>query len=309
MMQCKSLIIKLVTIYFLTTLGLGCINSRVPDFHFSILLFMNDGGIKKVSPEGSQYIGRLDFFKKENIEDSRQLWAGQLINEEFITFSKNSPGIIGYDLRTNKSEIIFTVDEDIRSKLGKSVGSIDEVMLSSYPNILFKNKKKIIFYSVTISNCFQIDLEKLDITHLPIYDNLGSQLSMVDDSKIYYVNENSKICVYNLDQGTHDVLNITGMFPTVSPNGQMLAYIKSRSISEGVEIFYFNDKKIKKVKSFFINGIKPRLRWSSDSKLIAVQGWSDFSPQPLYIINVETGKVVFKIKDNVAENWFFSCKS
>ena len=290
----KSKIMDLKTIalfFFLIGVSEGIVLGN-PKLNFNMLLIMKDGKISKVSPNKSQELINLNFEKDTSI------WGGLLIGDSFLSF-ENKYKIFSYDLATGKKKMLINLEGKLKTSLT--------------PNeIIYQDNNRLIVsatepttskHGIFKSLIFLIEGKEKRISQIPISNNIDGNVSVIEN-KIYFTKTDGKIYVF----GGKDIrsIDIIGRYPTISPNGLKLAYVIPGKIFETVNILNLESKESKEVISFWgANTVNPKIRWSPDSRLIAVHKRSDISPKPLYILDTDEGKVVFKVKKNVADNWFF----
>lgn len=137
-----------------------------------------------------------------------------------------------------------------------------------------------------------------------IIKNCGSPYFSVYNSKVYFVDFSGEICEFM--EGTTKHLELKGRFPSVSPDGKMLAFASFGMVNDHVNIYEFNTKNIISMISFFgPEVVNPIIRWSKDSDYIAVKKKSDLKSGPVYIVNTANKNILQKIEDGHACNWFF----
>ncbi len=158
-----------------------------------------------------------------------------------------------------------------------------------------KQKRRIILYQ------FEQDTKKT--RKMPITDCNRTEFSY-SKGRVYYTSSNGTICEC-VDSQNHS-LGVKGICPIISTDSSKIAYISYGFLGEGVYIYDLRTKEKTSIVNFFgHNSILPTIRWSNDSKLIAIKRKSDLFPQPLYVVNILTKKIVSKLRDAHVCNWFF----
>lgn len=194
-----------------------------------------------------------------------------LLSEELLLDKNYKPWLIGY---VDNQKIIFSAQRYDR------YASID--------------KQRHHYY------LYQIDRMKKAIQKIPIA-NCGSANFSFHDNILYYTNENGEICKYSDKQ--IQLLGFKGNSPTISPDGNRIAYISFGLIKYGIHVYDFHVKKKNTVIKF--GEAWPIIRWSENSHFIAVKKRSDVSSNSLFLIDTLTSKNVYKFYESHACNWFF----
>lgn len=225
-------------------------------------------------------------------------WGGAIYRNYYYVFEKKHR-IFRYNLQNGNNNFILDLEGAIKESL-----TLREILYVDTDKIFFSATKPISSaQGIYKSFFFVVNLKTIQVSQLPIYDNVDGNLSIYKN-KFYYTRNDGMICVYN--GANVESTGIIGRYPTIAPNGLKLAYKTSSNLFEVVKIYCLNSRKTKNAIRFFGEStVNPIIKWSSDSRLIAVHKRSDLTPKPLYIIDTEEGKTIYKIKKNVAENWFF----
>jgi hypothetical protein len=289
-------IIGLISLICLVTLIMGSegVSSQKD---FTLLHFACSGELGVSSGEKMEIIS-----DKYHLGDVQR---GMLFKEYFLTIDTNSLGEAKLEC-TNLKSRQTTYLSDLDSVVEKNytpwgIGYVDNklIILSAYEydiNVTIdKQKRHALLY--------QFDRYTKTTQKMPISDCSLTEFSYYR-GRIYYTSTDGTIheCIGYKNQS----LDIKGMCPIISPDGTKIAYISYGIFGDGVYIYDFQSKEKTSVIGFFGPGsIWPTIRWSSDSKLVAIQRKSDLFSQPLYVVNISTKKVVCELKNAYACNWFF----
>lgn len=132
----------------------------------------------------------------------------------------------------------------------------------------------------------------------------GSPYFSVYDEKVYFVDLNGQIAEFV--EGATKLLGLKGRFPSVSPDGKMIAFASFGLINDHVYVCEFSTINEMSLISFFgPEVVNPIIRWSRDGDHIAVKKKSDLKSGPIYVVNTSNKCIVQKIEDGHACNWFF----
>ncbi len=251
----------------------------------------------KTSPDQEEFVASLNLSTMECAPSS-----GLLIDDSFYIFEKfptREDNLVRVNIFSGKKESIYTFPNQ----------SIGENYRAG--TIIFIDESKILFVASTRSfgkyifdfNVFIFDRQLNKTRKIPLI--MRSGLSTIDGDKLFFCDDKNQISVY--EDGKIEYLGIEGRNPTISPNGEYIAYISTGKLIERVKIYNIKNKTSKTIHSF----IGPRvvshiLRWSSDSNLLAFHKVSDISLKPLYVVDISNGQVVHKFKKNWSKNWFFT---
>ena len=243
--------------------------------------------------------GNIKSQTKIIFDENKNHWGGIIYNEKYYVFEKKYQ-IVSYDFQTGTKDIVLDVERGIEDNLIPS-----KILYISDDKLYFSAAKSdSSIHGIFKFYFFVVNLTTNQISQLPIYDEGDGRLCLYQN-KIYYARNDGVICVY--DGEKIESTEINGKYPSISPDGLKIAYVTSSSLFEKVKIHFIKDNSTEEVIKFLgKRTVNPRIRWSSDSRLIAVEKRSDFSPQPLYVIDIEEKKTLYKYKKNKAVNWFFN---
>ncbi len=182
--------------------------------------------------------------------------------------------------------------------------------------ILYVNDKKIIISAYlfddnnqSIANqynyrLFQINRKTLNYGMISIPNCRNDYVTYYNET-CYYSDNNGDIYRY-IGEEKNKKLGIKGRYPTISPDGAKIAYIKYGTIWTKVCIFELSSEKKRIILKFLgKNSVYPLLSWSKNGKLLAVSNNSDFFSKVIYIVDTESGEKIKKIKKSYACYWFF----
>jgi len=147
---------------------------------------------------------------------------------------------------------------------------------------------------------YQVD-RKTNIVQKIAIENCGNANFSFRDNEIYYTGEDGIIYRYSNDR--IQSLEIKGKSPTISPDGKKIAYISFGIIRYGIHIYEFETNK--KDTIIRLGEVWPIIRWSEDSRFIAVKKRSDISSNPLFWIDTLNRRNIYKFEKSRACNWFF----
>lgn len=253
-----------------------------------------DGAFVKVSAHSS---GKS--FTKRYIGDVQR---GLLVGSTFFAvdiYSENR--LIVTDLELMKNEFL-----ELNYPLNKSyrVWSIEYVDALRIIFNAYNKSDENTYRKRTTFRTFEMCRKSSIIRELPIprYDYNIS----IHDGLIYYTNIYGQLSVYD---GIHESqsLGIKGHTPSISPDGSQIAYIEYGIFGDSVKIFNLQTRQISSLRQLFDSwGVMPILRWSQDSRFLAIKGQSDIFATSLKIIDVLRGNIIKEYEKSNACNWFFT---
>jgi|GEM_PF-6301944 WD40 repeat protein len=222
---------------------------------------------------------------------------GILVGHKFYTISDDKDLRIT-DLKAMETKVLI----DIKKRMDVSCRPFSVQFVDDNRIIIeaLKYDKTKYFSKDTTFPLFQYDRRVGDINRMPINKDNGPV--SVYEERVYYTGQDGN--VYFHEGSTEQSLRIKGTSPTISPDGRRLAYIFSGPIKNSINIYDIETKKTQSIISFF-NSINPRIRWSHNSRLLAMSTINDLYVTPLYVIDAMTGEIVHKFKKSFARNWFF----
>lgn len=152
---------------------------------------------------------------------------------------------------------------------------------------------------------YQVDRSThCEVNRLPIPD-CGDDVFSCYRDRIYYMGTDGKI--YEYAENKSQSIGIKGRSPTISPDGRKIAYASFGIAMDGVYVHDLTTQETTSVLKFLgPEAVYPTIRWSADSRLLAISEKSDIRSTPLYVVNVSSDKVVSKFEKSRACNWFFS---
>ena len=154
---------------------------------------------------------------------------------------------------------------------------------------------------VSVQALYKIERKNSKIVPIRISNNRHANVSYLNNV-IYYSNYEGEIAFF--DGKVEKSFGIKGKSPTISPNGRYIAFVSQGFLSEKICILNLKIDKIETVVRFYSSS-NERIRWSSNSQLIALHPISESSLKSFYIIDVEKMKIVYKSKEMDSVNWFF----
>ncbi len=200
--------------------------------------------------------------------------SGTLANLQTVVDSNYRPWLIGY---VDNNAIYFSAQ-----KYDKNV-AIDK---QEHHSIIYRFDRG------------SKETEKIDL------HECRSPYFSVQDGKIYFVDVSGEISEFA--EGKTKSLGIKGDFPSISPDGEKIAFASFGLINDHVYLYEINKKnKVSLISFLGPKGVNPIIRWSEDSAHIAVKKKSDLTSGPLFLINAKSSKVAQKCKKSHACNWFF----
>ena len=217
--------------------------------------------------------GRLFF----SIDDN-EIIATDLDTEKISSFGKNLPLEKSY-----KAWLIGYVDKE---KIIFSAQGYD-------PNLPIDKQRRHYFL-------YQVDRRTKSLRKLPIDDCGNANFSFFDNS-IFYTNENGDICKFH--DGKIKRFDFKGTSPTVSPDGEKLAYISFGILRYGIHVYGIKTRENKTV--FRLGEAWPIIRWDSRSRYLAVKKRSDIFSNTLYMVDILSNGNKTKFENSHACNWFF----
>ena len=211
--------------------------------------------------------------------------------------------LIKTDINTNTSVPIlnFSTIVDDRYKLWRVLFVAEkEILVSAYQ---YNDDEKQPISEQYTYFLFRIDLINQTAMDMSILDGENDFVS-INNGALYYTNNSGEICSYV--NGKNIRLGLRGRFPTLSPDGSIIAYVGENLVWTKVYILNLSTKEHKSVIKFlWKNSVYPLLTWSKEGALLAVANDSDILPKTIYIIDSKSNKIVKKIKKTHACAWFF----
>jgi len=285
----KSIVKIIVFLLLINLLGVGQVFS---DELFSILLMTCDGFVMKTTPLENNYI-----LGKKDIGDVQRCF---LFNKTIYSIDNNR--LLATNLYSNSSEYIndFNRQFDKNNHLWR-VAYVDKNKFLIEAYTIDKTKT---FPESHINVLMVFDRFKNKLYKLPLPEFLEG-ISSTNGDKIFFTRRNGIINIFE-NKSTYS-LEVKGRYPTISPDGTKLAFIKSGFFLQSVSIYDLKKNHAYSVKNFLgIPGsIKSIIRWSNDNGFIAIKLKSDISKTSIYILNITLRKAVSKLKKYPACNWFF----
>jgi WD40 repeat protein len=225
---------------------------------------------------------------------------GLLYRKEFLAINKNQ--LYSTDISIGNTNSLLNFEGVLRKdyfawRIGYADDKIIILNASKHDQNKPINKQTSHYY------LYEIDRRTRTIRRLPILDCTGDMFS-ASQNKIYYSSENWEINEYS--NSSSKKVGIKGRFPSVSPDGNKLAYAAFGLLKDGIFV-YDSQKKTKTValKSFGPDAFEPILRWSADSQYLAIKESSDISRTPLYVFDTLKNNIAFIIEGTTSCNWFF----
>lgn len=282
-------IIKVHAVMLLVLLIIGCSNVQTTSDVEMLFIKCN---------------GQLSYVNKDKELELKKLSLGDvargiLIKGEFLYFDELT--LVATDIITGKSRSVINLTGKIGKELNLwQVGHISEnyyyfsaqkyeknVPINEQKNLstIYKTNKVSGETSVVVANCSS-----------PYFSGYGD--------KIYYVDEIGSI--RHFDNGEISNPIAKGDVPTVSPNGEKLAFSSFGLVNNKVYVYDLKSNASDSVADFFgPNSMYPIIRWSSNGVRVAVKSRSDISVGSIYVIDTKDNKEAFSFKNKSACNWFF----
>lgn len=222
---------------------------------------------------------------------------GMLHNKNFYAFDDSE--VVVTDIITGKRNSLLNGKVSLEQNYGPwLIGYVDDstVLFSAqlYDTNVTIDKQRKHYY------IYKIVHKAKSIHKVPIDDCLNGTFSFYDNI-IFYTNINGVISKYK--DGVIEATGLKGDSPIISPNGEKLAYISSGLFGYGVKVYNIQAEKTKTV--LRLSGAWPIIRWSSNSRYIAVKKRSDISSNTLFLVDTISRKTIIRFKKNHACNWFF----
>jgi hypothetical protein len=256
---------------------------------FSIISFLYDGRVIKITDSSIEPLLKIDFPFQSII------YGGRIFEDTFVLF-ENTYQIVRYDLKTGKKEILYDLKDRIEPKL-----SPDTIEFINRITLFFSAAERGDLPRLFKFSYFYVDLNNGSISRWGS-DYCQSGYLSSNGGKIACTKNDGTICIY-CEKGVQE-LDLNGRYPTISPDGSKIAYISKKNWIGKVYVYDLNTKKNKSIFSCF-KGIDSKIRWSQNSRLLAIKSKSDIFSTSLYIIDVKKNKVIGKIKEGIEANWFF----
>ncbi len=267
------------------------------------LLVIECGG-GEIHCKGNKYISGLT----DNISGGSSQ-GGMVYKQKYITHSisisavdKISESLVSIDLYSGVAEQIFALDKnlyeqyDVTSIGGVEINYVDDknIYFSAYTGGVKKNQGYHIYcYSRKDNIIKRLAVENCSDSHFSIFEE-----------RIYYTGIDKNI--YEFFNGRARSLNIKGASPSISPNGRLIAYIQFGIVMENIWLHNLFSGERKRIGKFFgPHSVERLLRWSHDSRFIALRGRSDLWRTSILIKSVDSSKTVGKIENLAACNWQF----
>ncbi len=278
-----------------TIIALSCA-SKIQNEKPPCLLLVSCDGTLEISD------GETSLFKSESSKKTGDVLRGAFYNGRLFAF--DDVEMIAIDLTSTKSITIADISRafDSNPKLWL-IGYVDNesVYFSAYRRIdgsEFLGRKH--YYC----DVYRFDRNNGKTARVEIPDCASPIFSVYKD-RIYYVNSNDNICVFH--NGEIVNLEIKGSFPHISPDGKIISFASFGIIRDHVYLYDMENHTQRSLIGFLgYNIVAPIIRWSGDGNYLAVQKESDLTAGTIYIINVSSGRIVRKISDHSACNWFFT---
>jgi Tol biopolymer transport system component len=232
-----------------------------------------------------------------------KIWLGDvprgfLYGGDFFASIDNK--LISSNLLSRKSIKLVNLQEAIDNNYKMwQIGYVDEY--SIYFSVREQDKSASIIQK---NNYLIYQFDRKNKETKKVIKNCGSPYFSVHDDKVYFVDSTGEISVFV--EGTTTSTGLKGRFPSVSPDGTMIAYASFGIINEHINIYELKAKtSISIIRFFGPDVVNPIIRWSKDSDHVAVKKKSDLKSGPIYILNISNKNIVRKIEDGHACNWFF----
>jgi hypothetical protein len=262
--------------------------SQLAYANFSLLEFYCNGAVKQISAyQSHQMTKAYPFGDVKN---------GYLFENTFYTLDER--GIVGVDLPSEVQSVVSGLKSVSLSGFHPfAVRWVDTERIIIEGNRPNNGKNKDWSFALFLLNRHSNAFGRLQLSISSGPISLGS-------SKMFYTGQDGFIRCYS--EIADKSFGIKGRSPTVSPDESKIAFISYSVITEGVYIYEIASGRIRPLIKFFGPGsVNPLLRWSPDSRFLAVHKQSDLFSTSLFVINVLTGKTELKVKNNSACNWFF----
>ena len=251
----------------------------------------------KTSPNKEKFVANLNLSNMKCVPSS-----GLLIDDSFYIFEKVSTredNLVRVNIFSGKKDSIFTFPNQ---SIGENYKA-GTIIYIDESRIFFKAHTATFGNPIYNFNVFIFNKQLKMTTKIPL--TVSGGVSTNDGNRLYFVTGEDQISVY--EDGKIEYLGIEGHNPTISPNGEYIAYISTGKLFEKIKVYNIKNKISKTIHSF----IGPRvvshiMRWSSDSNLLAFHKQSDISLKPLYVVDISNGQIVHKFKKNWSTNWFFT---
>lgn len=147
---------------------------------------------------------------------------------------------------------------------------------------------------------YQLDRKTKIVQKIPI-ENCGNANFSFHGNKIYYTGEDGTI--YKFHNTEVKSLGVKGRSPTISPDGKKIAFISFGIINYEIKVYDLQTEKKSTV--IKLRDIWPIIRWSGNSRFVAVKNRSDIFSNNLYLVDILEEKTISVFKNNHACNWFF----
>jgi len=252
----------------------------------------------QLSPDELIVSSRREIAKIPKQSQMGDISLGYLVGYRFYARTINREELRITDLKTMKTEVLLNFKNKMEAGCHPfSVQYVDDDQIV-IEALKFDRTRQI--SKDTTSHLFRYDRHVGAIQRVPI--DIGTAPISIYGKRLYYAGKDGIIYWYD---GTNNLsLQIKGTSPTISPDGKKIAYIVSGLIRNSIQIYDVETKKTQSVISFF-GAVNPIIRWSGNSRLIAVKTLSDVSLTSLYVVDAATGEIVREFEKSYARNWFF----
>jgi hypothetical protein len=226
---------------------------------------------------------------------------GFLFGDDF--FAIDNGKLLVANIKTKESGVIANLESAIDNNYQPwQVGYVDNVSIyfsaQKYEKNVAINKQQ--HHSVI----YRLDRASGTTAEINLNECISPYFS-VRDGKIYFVDIGGEISEFV--EGKTKALGIKGDFPSVSPDGEKIAFASFGYVNDHIYLYEIKKKSMVSVVKFLgPRGVNPIIRWSKNSDHVAVKKKSDLASGPLFLINTNNQKVVQKYTESHACNWFFT---
>jgi hypothetical protein len=259
----------------------------------SLTIFRCDGGYRTVTFENNS----TKVYKKVRSGDIPRSY----LYKDSLYFFDNKT-LISYNLISKKYSRLLDLKVFLNDEyIPWLIGSVDQKVI--YFSVMKYKRKTSNSNQKYLYSLYSFNKQNQSVEEIKI-NEFNSPYFSVYNEKVYFKNKEGQICVF--DGFKIKSLDILGDSPSVSPNGKKIAYLSYEWGFTCVKIYNINSKrKFTLIKSFGPKSVTPIFRWHADNRFIALKKKSDLKAMPLYIFNISNKKLIEKIDESKACNWFF----
>ncbi|MBI4847380.1 MAG: hypothetical protein HY808_02205 [Nitrospirae bacterium] len=257
----------------------------------NLVVFRCNGEVKIYA--GQQYEKLTDKMWLGDIQ------RGYLFKEDF--FYIDNDRIKSTNLLLRNTHTISDLKENLgRDQLPWQIGYVDDGVI--YFSAYKYDKNRPINKQQSLAFIYRLNRKTKGIEKLNIAECCSPYFSVHQDN-IYFTATSGEIHKYA--DGNITSLYIKGDFPSVSPDGTKIAFVSFGLINERIILYNIQNKNRISLISFLgPKSVDPIIRWSNNSEFIAVKQKSDIASKPLYLVSTINEKVIQKVTNNYACNWF-----